>query len=235
MPKSINQDVYVGSVTYHIQTEYYKGAGKIVTNIFKDGMSVKRLEKPVSGLSDDEIDKEIEKFHYFVLDKLRQGVVRKRKEVSASPQEGEERSQGGFSISEEVYRRVLAEISPFFGVASSAVLEEALKRSSDPENFVEELLSELPSDQTSSLEEKLLSIFEEGKFVLGEELKEEILRILSDYFGIMSAIVLDESIEEWEASGGTPEELASIIAAHADDPDEEEEIRRRVQEVLSQT
>ena len=47
MALSLNQNIKAGKSTYHIQTEYYKTSNKIISNIFKDGKAVRRLEKEV--------------------------------------------------------------------------------------------------------------------------------------------------------------------------------------------
>jgi len=68
MKTSINQEVSVGKFTFHIQTEYYSASRKIVTNIFRDGAIVKRLEKDV--LPSRSVDEQIKEFHRSVVSKI---------------------------------------------------------------------------------------------------------------------------------------------------------------------
>ncbi|WP_456342475.1 hypothetical protein [Thermovibrio sp.] len=245
MAKSINQDIQAGGSVYHIQTEYYKSSGKIVTNIFKDGLSVKRLEKDVSGLSEEELDREIENFHRLVLEKLRAGKRKQEAPAEVAPSVPTE--DANFFVPRELYERLLVEISPFFGIASSFILDEAIESSKSFSAFLENLSADLPDEQREllllkvrPLIEKYLSnleeekkerteeIGEEEKFVLTDELKDKILTVLSDYFGIMASAVLDEAIEEWETSGKTYEELVEVISSHADTQEEAEEIKTRL-------
>ncbi len=136
MAKSINQDIQAGSSVYHIQTEYYKSSGKIVTNIFKDGLSVKRLEKEVSSLSEEELDREIENFHQLVLEKLK-ASKRKQEAYSPPPQEV------SFFVPKELYNKLLVEISPFFGIASAFILDEAIESAKDLNDFLKILSADL--------------------------------------------------------------------------------------------
>ncbi len=68
----------------------------------------------------------------------------------------------------------------------------------------------------------------EERLVLTGELQDKILAVLSECFGIMASIILEESIKDWELSGGSYEELVEIIASHADTPKEEEEIKSKL-------
>ncbi|RKQ63604.1 hypothetical protein C7457_0478 [Thermovibrio guaymasensis] len=233
MSKSINEDIKAGKSVYHIQTEYYKSSGKIVTTIFKDGRSVKRLEKEVSDVSEEELNQEIEKFHRYVLDRLR-GL--KKKEVPALSS-----SERKFSVPQELYERLLIEISPFFGIASAFVLDEAIESASDVSSFIEALTSDLSEDQKELLVSKVKPLIEdqvsvskeevtedEEKFNLTPELEEKILSILSEYFGIMASSVFEDSVKEWELTGRSYEELVDVISSHGDTEEEREEIRNRL-------
>jgi len=164
MAKSINQDVYAGNSVYHIQTEYYKSSGKIVTNIFKDGCAVKRLEKDVSGVPEEEIDREIEEFHYFVLDRLRQGARKKKPAPQEQPppppaeEKVEEEKAGAPSpleLPSSLHDAFLKAMFPYFGIASGVVLENALHESSDHSSLVENIVSGLQGDEQQELRFKL--------------------------------------------------------------------------------
>ncbi|WP_457678822.1 hypothetical protein [Thermovibrio sp.] len=226
MAKSINQDIDAGGSKYHIQTEYYRSSGKIVTNIFKDGLSVKRIEKEVSPeLSEEELDREIESFHNQVLSKLRSAGKRRKER-----EKGEKKV--GLTVPKELYDRLLLEMSPFFGIASSFVLEEALEEAQSPSHLIEIITSDLPKEQKELLKGRLTSVIgaisskEEETFKFTQELEDKILAVLSNYFGIMAAVILEDSLHQWKAVGGkTYEELVDLIAAHADSKEEEGKIK----------
>ena len=256
MAKSINQDVYAGGSTYHIQTEFYKSSGKIVTNIFKDGVSVKRLERKVEeGLSDEEIDREVEKFHFLVLEKLRQGgkrLKRSKPEVESEAEKREKVSQqveeGGLNLSQELYEQILELINPYFGIASAFSIEEARSCATGVDSFIEALTKDLEDEARGELIIRLRELFDrtppellKGKgveetqeeesveeFELTPEQEQKILTVLSEYFGIMATVILEESVSDWKAVGGSYQELVDIICAHADTPEEEEELRQRL-------
>jgi len=237
MGKSINQDVYAGGSTYHLQTEYYRSSGKIVTNIFKDGVSVKRLERKVEdGLSEQEIDQEVEKFHFFVLERLRQGGKRGRPEP-----EGEESLQpaaeAGLNLSPGLYEQILEVINPYFGIASAFSIEEARSIATDINSFIEALTKDLEDGIREELAARLKELLESGEKAEGlggeeveltPEREQKILTVLSEYFGIMATAVLEEALGDWRAIGGSYQELIDIICAHADTPEEEEELKRRL-------
>lgn len=201
MAKSINQDVYAGSSVYHIQTEYYKSSGKIVTNIFKDGCAIKRLEKDVSGVPEEEIDREIEEFHYFVLDRLRQGAKRKKevkKEEPAPVQE--EPSKKEEKVAEEAEKRPSLEIPsqlrdsllkvmfPYFGIASAVALDNAVSESSDYFELVENLVSGLSPDEAQELRSKLEELLEGVAYGPSQALEEEEAETSGEAFSVGSDI-----------------------------------------------
>ena len=228
MAVSYNEDVRIGSSTFHVQTEYYKKSGKIVSNIFKDGTSIKRLEREVEeGL---DIDSAVGEFHRYVVDKLRKGVKSRTPEAS-----------GGFVIPEDLEKKVIEVINPYFGVASYLVIDEARSASNSKEEFVESLLEGLPEDVKPALFERLTALFsdgastssdvpQEGDSSTPEEFdqskKEKLLKVLSDYFGIMALPVLEEALEEWD--GRDYHDLVSLIVDHVDDESEREELYNRL-------
>ncbi len=69
MAVSCNEDVRVGNVVFHVQTEYYRKSGKVVANIFRNGVAVKRLEKQLS--EEDDVDSKVVEFHRFVVDRIK--------------------------------------------------------------------------------------------------------------------------------------------------------------------
>lgn len=96
MGTSINEEIRAANGVYHIQTEYYKTSGKIVTNIFKDGMIVKRLEKELNDK--DNIDDQVKAFHAFVIKK----ITGKFESMENSKPNG----KGVFHLIEKTLRRI---------------------------------------------------------------------------------------------------------------------------------
>ena len=80
MALSLNQNIKAGKSTYHIQTEYYKTSNKIISNIFKDGRAVRRLEKEVEEGKD--LDAQIKEFHKSVVERLTKPALAKRRKTS---------------------------------------------------------------------------------------------------------------------------------------------------------
>jgi len=228
MAVSYNEDIKLGDSVFHVQTEYYKKSGKVVSNIFKDGLSIKRLEKSVDN--EEDLDSAVAEFHRYVVERLRSGA---KKKVS--------QEKGVFAIPEPTREEILRVINPYFGVASSFVLEEALSASSNPEDFVDHLLDGLPEDLKEGLREELIPLIsssstsdsrpsqseerssEPEEFT--EEKKEKLLKVLSEYFGIMALSILEESLEEWN---GDYHRLVELIVSHLEDEKEREELYNRL-------
>ena len=228
MAVSYNEDVRIGSSTFHVQTEYYRKSGKIVSNIFKDGTSIKRLEREVEEGSD--IDSAVGEFHRYVVDKLRKGVKGRAPETSE-----------GFVISDDLEKKIIEIINPYFGVASYLVIDEARSVSKSKEEFIENILEGLPEDVKPALFERLTEIFSDGlstrsdlpqedngstSEVFDQDKREKLLRVLSDYFGIMALPVLEEALEEWD--GTDYHELVNLILDHVEDENEREELHDRL-------
>jgi len=227
MAVSYNEDIRLGGSVFHVQTEYYKKSGKVVSNIFKDGLSIKRLEREVEEGAD--IDSAVAQFHRYVVERLRSGVKKK------APLQ-----RGVLSMPDSVREELLTILNPYFGVASSFVIDEALLVSSSVEEFLDNLLEGLPDDIKGALNEKLspvlssISLSEsspEGEEEVKpeeftEEMKERTLKILSEYFGIMALPVLEDALEEWKS--GDYEELVELIVSHLEDEKEREELYHRL-------
>ena len=227
MAVSYNEDVRIGNSTFHVQTEYYRKSGKIVSNIFKDGTSIKRLEREVEEGSD--VDSAVGEFHKYVVDKLRKGVKSRAPETSE-----------GFVISDDLEKRIIEIINPYFGVASYLVIDEARAVSKNGEEFIENILEGLPEDVKPALFKKLTGIFSEKSThsdlpqedngstseVFDQDKREKLLKILSDYFGIMALPILEEALEEW--NGTDYHELVNLILDHVEDEDKREELHNRL-------
>ncbi len=69
---SKNDNIRIGSSVYHVQTEYYKTSGEVVTLIFKKGEVVKKIE---NSLNPSEIPSQVvEKQHKTVIEKILSSV-----------------------------------------------------------------------------------------------------------------------------------------------------------------
>ncbi|RUM88101.1 MAG: hypothetical protein DSZ25_02575 [Thermovibrio sp.] len=182
MATSINEDITIGRTKFHVQTEFYRSSGKVVSNIFKDGIALKRVERSLD--EDEEIEEAVQKFHREVVQKLLSGAKPKKK--------------GKFSLPEELIDEVIKVISPYFGIASAFIIEEAISSASSKESFINELLGELSGKEREELSEKLKRLLTEDKTeeVSIDNLKEEILSILGEFFGIMAVSIFEETLEE---------------------------------------
>ncbi|SMO47410.1 hypothetical protein SAMN06269117_105107 [Balnearium lithotrophicum] len=182
MATSINEDVVIGSTKFHVQTEFYHSSGKVVSNIFKEGVALKRLEKEVEP--EENIEEEVKSFHLEVVNKL----------LSAKKGGTKKRGNEEVSLTDKEIEEIVNLISPFYGVASTFVIDEALSSASSKEEFIEELLGELSGEEREKLHGKLEELL--GKEVeIFEKLKDEILEILNNYFGIMALSVFEEALE----------------------------------------
>ncbi|WP_457569851.1 response regulator [Desulfurobacterium sp.] len=65
---SRNDSLRLGNVEFHVQTEYYRSSGDVVTLIFKKGEVVKRIERKLS--SGESPDDAVKKQHMEVIHKL---------------------------------------------------------------------------------------------------------------------------------------------------------------------
>ena len=228
MAVSYNEDIKIGNSVFHVQTEYYRKSGKVVSNIFKDGLSIKRLEREVE--EGEDIDSAVSEFHRYVVERLRSGV-RERK-VPAK--------RKVLVIPEHVERELLDILYPYFGVASALVIDEALSLSSTSGEFLEHLLEGLPDNLKEALVDQLAPIIsslssvessgsEETSSSQEEEIdeakREKLLKVLSEYFGIMALPVLEESLEEWN---GDYHRLVELIVSHLEDEKEREELYNRL-------
>ncbi|WP_457755113.1 hypothetical protein [Thermovibrio ammonificans] len=220
MALSINQDIKAGSSVYHLQTEYYQSSGKIVTNIFKDGAAVKRLEKSVpSDLTEEEIDKELRDFHNSIVARLTGGG----KKV--------ETKRAGFKLTDEAVERILPILAPYFGIATSFIVEETAAESHSLEEFIDKLVDGLEESEAEFVRGELkqaLSEFATG-FKLTPELEDKIVSILGEVFGIMAYPVFEDSLSEWREKGGSSfEELVEVILSHAHDDEERRVLREKL-------
>ncbi len=223
MGKSINQNIKAGRSTYHIQTEYYKSSRKIVTNIFKDGQSVKRFEREIETENEEEIDREVEKFHNLIVGKLT-GRVKKREEKAK------------VEIPEELFEEFLRELSPFFGIATALTLEEAIREASSYKELLNIIVSDLDDELKPIVKEKLSSLIgkisrKEAPFSLNTETEEEILKILAEKFGIMASSILEEAVEKCRKEGGGFGKLVEILSSYGESPEEEREIKEALNKI----
>jgi hypothetical protein len=233
MAISLNQDIRAGKSTYHVQTEYYKTSNKIISNIFKDGKAVKRLEKEVEEGRD--LDEQIKEFHNSIIERLtKPTLVKKKKKEEKKPLQKVQKEV--FTLTEYQEEKIAAVIYPFFGIATYLVISDAASSASSKEEFVKELLSELEEEKAKELREEILSILsekeEEKPSESEREQKEqkvldfpekELTELLSPYFGIMTAVVLESARRVWD---GNKEKLLNFLADELDDEVREEVLEK---------
>ncbi|WP_457569457.1 hypothetical protein, partial [Desulfurobacterium sp.] len=75
---SMNTNFQCGAKTFHVQTEFYKSSGKVVTNIFFQGNIVKRIERLPET---EDISQEIKKQHEHILHKLQEALEKQKKQT----------------------------------------------------------------------------------------------------------------------------------------------------------
>jgi hypothetical protein len=224
MALSINQDIKAGKSTYHIQTEYYKTSNKIISNIFKDGKAVKRLEKEVEEEKD--LDTQIKEFHKTIVERLTKPAPLKRKKTEKEK----------FIITDKQEEKIAQVIYPFFGIATSLAISDALRSSSSSEEFIEMLLHDIEGEKADELKEKISSILSE---VIEEKPKEEIVKmekvifpedklteILFPYFGIATGAIVESAKSVWN---GKVESLLDFLSKEI-----EEEVKDKVFEQIKE-
>ncbi|TCK05250.1 hypothetical protein [Phorcysia thermohydrogeniphila] len=236
MAISLNQDIRAGKSTYHVQTEYYKTSNKIISNIFKDGKAVKRLEKEVEEGRD--LDEQIKEFHNSIIERLTKPTLVKRKKKEEKPVQ--EAQKEVFTLTEQQEEKIAAVIYPFFGIATYLVISDAASNASSKEEFVDQLLGELEEEKAKEVREEILSILsekvEEKPSELKEEKKtlpfpeEELTEILFPYFGIMTGVLVESAKRVWDGEKG---KLLDFLAGELDD-DVREEVLKKVSSLLGE-
>jgi len=141
MGTSLNQDIRLGNSIFHVQTEYYSSSQKVVSNIFKDGAIVKRLEKEIN--SEEGVDEQVKRFHECVIKKLLSRPKRKKLEFS-----------------EEVMDDILELVSPIFGIMSSAIVQDCLLHAKSVDDFLGKLSEELTEEEAEELLPKVKALLE---------------------------------------------------------------------------
>jgi hypothetical protein len=230
MAVSLNQNIKAGKSTYHVQTEYYKSSNKIISNIFKDGKAVKRLEKEVE--EDRSLDEQIKEFHSSVIERLTKPTLVKEKKKTVQKE--------AFILTKGQEEKIAAAIYPFFGIATYLVMSDAASNASSKEDFISRLLSELEEEKVKELREEILSILsdkvEEKPSKLQEEQKilpfpeEELTQLLFPHFGIMTNVLVESAKRVWS---GRKEELLDFLANELED-DVREDVLKKVSCLLEE-
>ncbi|WP_456397584.1 hypothetical protein [Desulfurobacterium sp.] len=126
---SMNTNFQCGTKMFHIQTEFYKSSGKVVTNIFFQGNIVKRIEKLPET---EDISQEIKKQHEYILQKLQEALEKQKKQTESCTK------------SSYVHNEVKSE-----GTTSSYSQGERLikKRSKPGEKVIKKLITKKPGKE----------------------------------------------------------------------------------------
>jgi|GEM_PF-929450 hypothetical protein len=215
MAVSFNETVQVGRSSYHVQTEYYKSAGKIISNIFKDGMAVKRLERNVDEQRD--LDEQIKEFHTTVVGRLKNPV----------PVKKEATEQRAFPLTQEQEKLIADAIYPHFGVAAYLAISDARTGASSPSEFIDRVLSGVDEKVAGELRAKLASILMKEETMKPESTREfpesELLKILSPHLGVMAGTVVESAKATWN---GSVDRLLDIILKEIDEPAKPEVVEK---------
>ena len=224
MSLSLNQDIKAGKSIYHIQTEYYKTSSKIISNIFKDGKAVRRLEKEVEEGKD--LDTQIKEFHKSIVERLTKPTLLKRKKPEKEK----------FTITDKQEEKIAQVIYPFFGIATSLVISDALSSSSSSEGFIEMLLHDIEDEKADELKEKISSILSEVTEEKPEEEmvkmkkvifpEDKLMEILFPYFGIATGAIVESARGVWD---GQVESLLDFLSGEL-----EEDVKDKVFEQIKE-
>jgi len=113
-------------------------------------------------------------------------------------------------------------LKDYFGIVTYMILEEA-QRKGKSEEFIEFIVSNLNNEEErKSLREKLTSLLE-GKTVNVN--RKEFLKRMSDYFGINTLSVFEDSYKTWKEKNAPIDELIEIICSHIDSDSERSRLR----------
>jgi len=200
---TINQDVKVGGSVYHVQTEYYKTSGNVVSSIFKDGVAVKTLKKQVGDLPEEELDQEVKSFHNFVISRL---TGTKAVKEESKPESLLAR------LPEETVETLIKELHPVFGVAANLVVEDILSSATTADEALKLFEEELPADAGAVLE-NIREMLDTTKNTVSMILEKEgeILKLLGEYFGVVAGLVFSDALEE-SAEGGFEGFVEAVIS-----------------------
>ena len=224
MSLSLNQDIKAGKSIYHIQTEYYKTSNRIISNIFKDGRSVKRLEKDVED--EKNLDTQIKEFHRGVVERLTKPATLKRGKSEKEK----------FTITDRQEKRIARIVYRFFGIATSLVISDALVSSSSAEEFIEMLLHDVEGEKVNELKAELSSILSKvPEEKPPEEMKgrkevtfpeDSLMEILFPYLGIATGAIVESAKSVWDKK---VEKLLDFLSSEL-----EEDVKDRVLEQVKE-
>ena len=115
-------------------------------------------------------------------------------------------------------------LKDYFGIVTYMILEEA-QRKGNLEEFIEFIVSNLnDEEERKSLREKLTSLLK-GETGTVNVNREEFLKRMSDYFGINTLSVFEDSYKTWKEKNAPIDELIEIICSHIDSDNERSRLR----------
>ena len=115
-------------------------------------------------------------------------------------------------------------LKDYFGIVTYMILEEAQRKESLKE-FIESIVSNLNNEEErKSLREKLTSLLK-GETGTVNVNREEFLKRMSDYFGINTLSVFEDSYKTWKEKNAPIDELIEIICSHIDSDSERSRLR----------
>ncbi|WP_297446066.1 hypothetical protein [Desulfurobacterium sp.] len=241
---SINQDIKIGNKKFHIQTEYYKTVNKIVSNILQNGLVVKKVEKEVVGISPEDIDKEIKKFHTFVVSRLLQAGQKQKEKVEQKEvveREVEQAQSVRFELPSHLYGKVVDLVGDYFGIITEEIVNGIISQSTDIIDFIEKLAKEAEAEGADyeSIKKKLFRIFADyllaanvsfnitemtGKNFVELLRAEALENLLEEEYGILAGQVEEEILAELE-NASSLDQAIDIVLSRIEDEEKKQKIR----------
>jgi len=246
---TLNQNVQVGDDVLHVQTEYYSSSKKVVSNILKGGIVVKRIEKDVPpDAAAEEINRLIKKLHVFVVNSIKNEYEKRNlsvkedkvEEVRQEKPASEERVS--FSLPDDIKEKLEDFAHQYVGFYAPSLVEELIESSASLPDFMEKYKEEIKSageENEGKVQEFLEKLFRKYLYdfdlnveglgfsvdfaeALNKPLLEE---ILVEEFGFLAPQVAGE-IKEALAGAKTLDEAVGVVLSHV----EEEETKKKIEE-----
>jgi len=235
---TLNQNVNVGNEVLHVQTEPYRASGKVVSNILKGGIVVRRIEKEIPpGAEEREINELVKALHYSVVNAIVREYESKNVKVVEEKVEEEKVAETKgtvFTLPEDIRHKLEDYASEYVGFYAPTLVEELIEKAKTLEEFIDLYKQEL--QEAEDVDEFLKKVFKKYLFELNiesslletnfsEVLNKELLEdILTGEFGFLAPQVA-EDIQEKLKVAKTLSEAIDIIK----DSVEEEETRQKIE------
>ena len=186
---TLNQNVQVGSDVLHVQTEPYRTSGKVVSNILKNGIVIKRVEQSIPPDAEDrEINELVKALHYSVIKAIQEQYREQKVEVEEERVEKatEKKEVQKFSLPPEMVEKLSDYASEYVGFIAPSLVSSIIEQSDSLEDFVEKFKKEL--EGASDVDEFLKKLFR--KYLSAFDIKVEMLDV--DFRSALNRELLEE-------------------------------------------